>query len=313
MDYAFAKEKYFRWMEIKGYAKTTQERHGSCLRHFERFLLLKNGGNQDLRLITREKMMEYLHQLRGSGLCEESQQGNLCVIAHLFSLLEKEGFLLVNPAKDLFRFKKTPHKLPKVLTKREMFKILSLPFEVYSHGLRDRAILEILYSTGIRISELCELKESDVDFNRGILFIRQGKGSKDRVVPLGERALTAVSSYLASPYRHTHTRKKNQVLFLTRQANAMARGNARLMIKHKARLAGVTKRIYPHLIRYTCATHLLTAGAPLSVIQGILGHAHVTTTEKYTQLDFRKIRSCYNKYHPQARWLCNSQKQSKNT
>ena len=314
MDYALAKEKYLKWMEVKGYAKRSLDKHKNCLRHLERFLAEKNKSDYDLRSVEKDALIEFVQKLKdNTAQSEHSRQKTVWVVTQFFDFLEKEGCLLMNPARDLYQYKKINRKYPKILTTVEMNRILSLPFEVYAYGLRDQAILEVMYSTGIRLSELCALKESDVDFNEGVLFVNQGKGSKDRVVPLGQKALTAVNRYLLSPDRRAYTRKDTKALFLSKRANAVSTSIVRMMVKNKARIAGIKKRIYPHLIRYTCATHLLMAGAPLSVIQGILGHMKLTTTEKYTQLNLKHIRSSYNKYHPQARWLWTLLRQLKNT
>jgi integrase/recombinase XerD len=192
---------------------------------------------------------------------------------------------------------KQQRKLPETLTEDEIVRILAAPTGGDAFGLRDRAILELFYSSGLRVSELCGLTLPMVDLERG--FVRViGKGSKERVVPLGEQAATALQRYLDSGRPHFVKRKTGSEFFLSQRGTAISRKMVWVLVKEHTRRAGITKPVKPHLLRHSFATHLLGGGADLRAIQEMLGHADIGTTQIYTAVEQKRLLDHHAKFHP---------------
>jgi len=183
--------------------------------------------------------------------------------------------------------------LPHVLTEEEVVLLLNAPDKSTPSGLRDNAMLELLYATGLRVSELVKLKKGDMDLEEGFLSVT-GKGNKTRIVPIGSKACEAVKNYFAS--RSEEPRRKEA--FLSRLGKPMSRINFWMRLKKYAREAGIEKEISPHVLRHSFATHLILHGADLRVVQEMLGHASVMTTEKYTHVEYSHLKKLHKKFHP---------------
>jgi integrase/recombinase XerD len=207
---------------------------------------------------------------------------------------------------DGLRGPRLPQPIPKALNEAEIERLLSAAGGEDPRGRRDRAILELAYATGMRISELAGLRLSDIDLERS-LAIAFGKGSKERVVPFGRQARAALESWLAAPGRPAMApdrwarRADEEALFISTRGRRMSRQGIWVVVRAAAERAGLADRVSPHVLRHSCATHLLEHGADIRVVQELLGHAAITTTQLYTNVSSALLRRAYDDAHPRAR------------
>jgi len=253
----------------------------------------------DPGMMTREDIEHYLGFLYDEGIARNSQARMLSGIRSFCKYLRTEQILEGNPV-ELIEAPKQQRKLPDVLSVNEVNDIIGAVDLSRREGVRNRAMLEILYSCGLRVTELCELQLSKVDFIDRVVQVI-GKGNKERMVPIGTTALEAVDDYLAQ-YRSEIIPMKGHedVLFLGRQGRGLSRQMAFTMLRRVAIHAQVRKSISPHTFRHSFATHLLEAGADLRAVQEMMGHAQIATTEIYTHLDRRFLRNQIEKFHPRS-------------
>jgi integrase/recombinase XerC len=217
----------------------------------------------------------------------------LASIRSFLKYLHREGYLKTNPAK-LVSTPKTQRLLPKFLTVDDAFALVEQPQGIGFIKARDRAILELLYSSGLRVSELAGLNVDDVNTREGLVKVR-GKGKKERILPVGSKAVDAIKSYLVEKLL---LKKRDRAMFLNRRGTRLSdRGIRRIVVKY-AKAAGINGDIGPHTMRHTFASHLLQDGADLRVIQELLGHSSLSTTQKYTHLDIAHLMDIYDKAHP---------------
>ena len=235
--------------------------------------------------------------LRGQGLKGSSIRRRLTTVRQFYRFLLSEGILERDPARDLLR-PKTPQYLPEVLSVAEVDRLLGAPDTGTFLGLRDKTMIEILYATGLRVSELVGLKMHNVNTDVGYVITR-GKGDKERLVPLGERAAGWVRRYIREARVHL-VRGPTDALFCSNRGEAMSRQNMWHLIKRYAHLAGIAKSISPHTLRHSFATHLLTGGADLRAVQMMLGHADISTTQIYTHVSSQRLKLIHERYHPRA-------------
>ena len=213
--------------------------------------------------------------------------------------LKKEGVRNGDPT-ELLAGPKLRRKLPETLSAADMDKLLSMPMSGDAYAIRDRAMLELFYSSGLRISELSGLSLQQVDLENG--FVRVfGKGSKERVVPLGSRARDAVVAYLGSARSRLVKPRTGSELFISERGKAISRKTVWVIVKKYAQLAGLGKKVKPHLLRHSFATHLLGGGADLRAIQEMLGHASIGTTQIYTAVENSRLLDQHAKHHPRNR------------
>lgn len=191
-------------------------------------------------------------------------------------------------------------KAPVTLSIQELERLLSMPRSGTPKGLRDRAILELFYSSGLRVSELCELSLTQLYLEEGAIKI-YGKGSKERICPLGSKARTAISDYLDTGRPALVKPRTGSSVFLSSRGKAISRKTVWLLVKEYAEQAGIQKPVKPHALRHSFATHLLTGGADLRVIQELLGHADISTTQIYTEVEPERLRSAHDEHHPRSR------------
>jgi integrase/recombinase XerD len=256
--------------------------------------------------VTRPVLERYQRQLvlyrkhDGLPLSTVFQHGQLTDLKLFFRWLVRSGYLLANPASEL-ELPKLPQRLPDVLSLTEVELLLSQPDLGTPVGIRDRAILEVFYSTAMRRKELTTLKLHDVDFARGQVTIRQGKGRKDRVVPIGERALRWLDRYLLDVRPHLATEPDDGTVFLTSWGEPVHHGPVGNLVKRYLEEAGIKKHGACHLLRHTAATLMLEGGADLRFIQQLLGHASIETTEIYTHVSIQKLKEIHAATHPGAR------------
>jgi len=242
-------------------------------------------------------ILEHLVKLTDDKLSARSQARRLVALRQFFRFLKAERLSEGNPTEDI-DLPRFGRKLPQFLTVDEVDRLLAAPDRRHARGVRDAAMLETLYATGLRVSELVRLRLADINFDAGYL-IAFGKGKKERLVPLGEVAIAGVRSYLETA-RAAFVRTTTDTLFLTPRGKGMTRQGFWKLISRYAVAAGIRKRISPHKLRHSFATHLVERGADLRAVQAMLGHADIGTTEIYTHLSRGHLRKVYDKFHPRA-------------
>jgi integrase/recombinase XerD len=248
--------------------------------------------------LSAAQLREFIYFLKDLGLAPTTIRRQISAIRTYFKFLVGEGIAARDPSERIESPKRW-RTLPAVLSVAEMKKLLDAPNTNEPLAMRDVALLEFAYATGVRVSELVALKLQDIMFTEGVARIF-GKGSKERLVPVGRRALGAVSSY-AREIRPTLDRGKARgFLFLNARGAPLSRVGAWGVIKATARRAGLSKRVTPHTLRHTFATHLLEGGADLRAVQEMLGHADLSTTQLYTHVDRDYLRTVHRSYHPRA-------------
>lgn len=238
----------------------------------------------------------YLQRLGEVGLSARSAARHLSSVRGFARFLVRERLLSADPT-ALVERPKIGRRLPRVLTLEEILRLLEAPDAGTDRGLRDRAMLQVMYAAGLRVSELVGLRVADLDRRRGLVSAF-GKGGKRRLVPLGESALAAVDAYLVR--RPAMLRGPSAVLFLSPRGKALTRQGFWKLVARYARGAGIRKPLSPHKLRHSFATHLLEGGADLRSVQTLLGHADITTTEIYTHVAEGHVRAVYSRSHPRA-------------
>ncbi|MGH7606680.1 MAG: site-specific tyrosine recombinase XerD [Gemmatimonadales bacterium] len=248
--------------------------------------------------LTAARLREFIYFLKDLGLAPTTIRRHVSAVRTYFKFLVGEGLVARDPSERLESPKRW-RSLPTVLTVAEIDRLLAAPNTDEPLAIRDRALLEFAYATGVRVSELVALKLQDILFPDGIARVF-GKGAKQRLVPVGRRALGAVALY-AREIRPTLDRGKSRgVLFLNKRGTPLSRVGVWGVIKATARRAGLAKRVSPHTLRHSFATHLLEGGADLRAVQEMLGHADLATTQLYTQVDRDYLRTVHKSYHPRA-------------
>jgi len=284
-------EKFIRYLEIeKNYSPHTILNYKLDLEDFARFLT-----GSDLEKIDYLVLRKYLAVLKEKNLGNRTVGCRLSALRSFFRFLSREGYIKTNPILMLSSPKLDKH-LPSFMTEEEVRKLIESAFaknEADILGLRDRAILEAFYSSGLRISELVGLNLDDIDFISGILKIR-GKGKKERIVPIGEAALSSIRKYLDK------RKKETSAIFLNNNSRRITTRGVRYALVKYLRLAEIKPGVSAHTFRHSFATHLLNRGADLRTVQELLGHANLSTTQIYTHLTTEKLKSVYDKAHPHA-------------
>jgi tyrosine recombinase XerC len=284
-------EKFMRYLEIeKNYSRHTIVNYRLDLEAFKVFLHDTPVENVDYL-----SLRKYLAVLKEKNLCVRTVSRRLSSLRSFFRFLTREGYLKTNPILIVSSPKQEKH-LPLFLTEEEVGKLIDAVIpkdEEDEMCLRDRAILETFYSTGMRISELVRLSLQDMDFIGGIVKV-MGKGRKERIVPIGEHAISAIRAYLAK------RKNESEVIFLNKNGKRITDRGVRNIVAKYIRLAGLRKGVCPHTLRHSFATHLLNHGADLRSVQELLGHANLSTTQIYTHLTTERLKSVYDKSHPRA-------------
>lgn len=280
----------------KGLSQNTLESYGADLRDYQMFL--KDHSYETLIDVTPSTIVGYLMFLRRKGRSTATVARRLASIKSFYRFLLKEGYIDKDPCENLSS-PSLERRLPKVLTLAEIERLLDQPDLSTPIGLRDRAILEVLYATGLRVSELTNLDLGDVDLREG--FVRCiGKGSKERVVPLGEIAITATKSYIENGRPTLIFDPKELSLFVNQNGGRMTRQSIWKLVKKYSEGARIPKEVTPHTIRHSFATHLLEHGANIRAVQEMLGHADISTTQIYTHVTKDRLKDVYARSHPRA-------------
>ena len=246
--------------------------------------------------LSAPQLREFIYFLKDVGLAPATIRRQISAIRTYYKFLVGEGITTRDPSERI-ESPKQWRTLPAVLTVAEVRKLLDAPNTNEPLAMRDVALLEFAYATGVRVSELVSLKLQDILFGEGVARVF-GKGAKERIVPVGRRALGAVSSYAREIRPSLDRGKARGSLFLNARGTPLSRVGAWGIIKAHARRAGLTKRVTPHTLRHTFATHLLEGGADLRAVQEMLGHADLSTTQLYTHVDREYLRSVHKRYHP---------------
>ena len=301
---------YLDRLQLIHYAPDTVHVRACYLRYFAAWAAARGIGAPGH--VTRgvvEGYQRWLHEYRkrtGAPLGVSSQHGRLVAVRGLFVWLAKQGQVRANPAAELELPRVTAQRLPQPLTEAEIARVLARPDPRTPTGLRDRALLETVYSTGLRRMEVTRLRYQDLDLARGVCMIREGKGKKDRVVPIGERAVDWLLRYLAQGRPALVAEPDDGVVFLTRTGRPLHPNHCSRVIREHIVAAGIRKRGACHLLRHTMATAMLEHGADVRVIQEILGHARLTTTQLYTRVSIRLLKAVHTATHPAATLSCSS-------
>jgi integrase/recombinase XerD len=280
----------------KGLSKNTIEAYSHGLSRFLNHLREK--GVQEVQEISKFHVRGFLLALRKKNLSAKTTVRNLVAIRTFFRFLVQEGILEANPVENL-ESPKVAKTLPQILTLREIEQILEQPDLQTPLGKRDRAMLEMIYATGMRVSELTQLPTHQVNLEGGYVLL-YGKGSKERIVPLGSEAMKWVTLYLKESRGILTKRKESPFLFINRSGKAMSRQRLWKNLKDYARKAGLRKRITPHLFRHSFASHLLERGADLRSVQMMLGHVDISSTQIYTHVTGERLKKIHQRYHPRG-------------
>lgn len=258
---------------------------------------LKSSNINSLSEATRKNIGDFMFGLKGAGLSAVSIARNLAAIKVFYRFLVRERILAADPS-SLLDSPKLWKKIPDVLSSLEVESLLGAPDLKTTRGLRDKAILELMYAAGLRVSETVNIKIQDLNFDAGFLRCI-GKGSKERIVPLGRESISAIKKYLENA-RPKLAREKSadSFLFLSRLGKKISRQSFWKLIKYYAACAGIKKDIRPHTLRHSFATHLLERGADLRSVQEMLGHADISTTQIYTHIDKNRLKMIHKNFHP---------------
>ncbi|HWR45232.1 site-specific tyrosine recombinase XerD [Sporomusa sp.] len=280
----------------RGLAQNTLESYGRDLRQFQTYL--QNSQLDFLRNSNRDTILSYLNSLQLKGRAVSTISRNLAAIKSFYQYLVRERHLEKDPAVNL-ESPKLEKKLPRILSIGEVEELLKQPNTFQPTGLRDKAMLELLYATGIRVSELICLNISDVNLDMGYIKC-YGKGAKERIVPLGSIAAKCVQEYIGKGRTKLVRTYEEPSLFVNHHGNRLTRQGFWKIIKKYAMEACITKEITPHTLRHSFATHLLENGADLRSVQEMLGHADISTTQIYTHVTKNRLKEVYDKTHPRA-------------
>lgn len=281
-------DKFTNYLKIeKNFSKHTIVNYGHDLQEFARFLDGKPVESVDYITIRK-----YLASLRGREYMKKTVARKLSALRSLFRFLYKEGYIKTNPMSTIST-PKIDKKLPGFLDMASVVKLIESADTTDVYGLRDRAIMEVLYSSGMRVSELVSLNTDDVDLIGGVAKV-MGKGRKERLCPIGEKALSSVRGYLKK------RPKKNTALFINRSGGRLHDRSVRRIIDKHIRKISFREKVSPHTLRHSFATHLLERGADLRSVQELLGHKNLSTTQIYTHITAEKLKSVYDKTHPRA-------------
>jgi tyrosine recombinase XerC len=283
----------------KNYSDFTISAYELDLRQFNSFLREHDKNATTVDTISKQQIRAFLSFLGSNGLSRNSIGRKLAAVRSFFRYLNRVGMISSNPAQQI-QSPKYKKKLPVFLSIQEALEVLQLPDMDTSEGLRDRAILEIFYGTGIRLRELTNLDVDDIDMFQGVIRIL-GKGRKERLVPLGKNATNLIQKYLK--IRHDFLSKSNvsdgSALFLNRGKRIAPRFVQRRVTFYLSQISSETS-LSPHVLRHTFATHLLDAGADLEAVKELLGHASLSTTQIYTHVSVEKLKHIYKQAHPRA-------------
>jgi len=280
----------------RGLARKSVEAYARDLAAFARYLIARRVRAPGK--IGATEVRGHLAALGGRGLSSRSQARALAAIRGFVRFLARRRVLRDDPARTI-RMRRTPNRLPRALGGQEVGTLLAQPADGERRGLRDRALLELLYACGLRVSEAVTLRGSQVDLAAGFVTVL-GKGGKERVVPLGRPARTALEAYLERERPQLLGGRPSPFVFLGPRGRPLTRQAVWKLVRRRALAAGLGRRVSPHVLRHTFATHLLGGGADLRIVQTLLGHADIATTQIYTHVAPSRLREVHRRHHPRA-------------
>lgn len=266
------------------------------LRHLNDYLTKEK--ITDIKKIDRYTILDYLDELKKTGRARSSSIHTISSLRKFFKYLLIVDKIDVDPMVNIDQPKRA-HHLPSVLTTAEVEKLLQVPNTNEPLGMRDRTILEVMYATGLRVSELITLNLNELHLEMGLIETI-GKGNKKRIIPIGDVAIKWLNRYINGPRRILLGDKKYNEIFLNQHGHPLTRQGIWKNLKAQVKKAGIEKNITPHTLRHSFATHLLENGADLRIVQELLGHADISTTQIYTHITQQRLVDVYDKYHPRA-------------
>jgi len=283
------------WME-RGLSRNTLDAYGNDLRHFSAWLLQYR--QLTLMDVGRVLIQEYLAYRHQQGHSPRGTARLLSSLRGFYAWLRRDNKISEDPT-ALIDSPKLGHALPKSLSEADVELLLFAPDTTTAMGLRDRAMLEVLYASGVRVSELVSLTITQVNLQQGVIRV-MGKGNKERLVPLGEEAIVWLEKYITEARPALIKNTVNDDLFVSNRKQAMTRQTFWHMIKRYAQIAGIKTDLSPHTLRHAFATHLLNHGADLRVVQMLLGHSDLSTTQIYTHIAKQRLQELHHKHHPRG-------------
>lgn len=289
---------YFDYLLVeRGVARNTLEAYS---RDLGRFMTFVEEGREitDIGHVTPEVIIQYLTRIRDEGLAANSMNRALAALRGLYKYLLREKIIEENPLANI-ELAKVWMKLPDTISREEMKLILAQPGDQNISAIRNTAMLELLYATGIRVSELINLSMNSINWQVGFLVV-MGKGSKERIVPIGKIAYDCTRRYVEEARPKLLQKKSTDVLFLNRFGRKFTRQGFWKIVVAYAKQAGLQKKVYPHTFRHSFASHLLEGGADLRSVQVMLGHSDISTTQIYTYVTRDRLREIHEKYHPRG-------------
>ena len=288
-------DKFINYLRVERNASNhTITNYRIDLSRFSAFL-----GEKEIASVDHLALRRFLAELRSKNYSKRTIARKLASLRSFFKFLYREGYIKTNPISAI-QTPKLEKKLPVFLDVNKVVRLIQSPPDNNTRGLRDRAILETLYSTGARVSELVGLDIGDVDFISGVIKVL-GKGSKERIVPIGEPAIAAIRRYIDKRGQGPAARNKDKdAVFLNKSDRRLTDRSVRRIIDKYIRLCSITEHISPHSLRHSFATHLLDRGADLRSVQELLGHMNLSTTQIYTHVTTERLKSVYDKAHPRA-------------
>ncbi len=289
-------EDYLTFLSVeKGLAKNSLVSYQFDLKKYLEYLV--DLGKSDFSSVTHQDLTNLLFQLKERGLSAASIARHLSAIRGLHHYLVREG-IIKEDVTDRVGSLKLWKRLPEFLSVDEVEQLLSAPNVKTDQGFRDRTSLEVLYATGMRVSELIHLRLQDLDLSAGVIRCL-GKGAKERLIPLGRQAQKWLERYLLA-IRPKFDKARSSAVFLTRRGKEMTRQNFWILLKRYIRHCHIKKRVTPHTLRHSFATHLLERGADLRIVQELLGHSDIATTQIYTHLHTSRLKRIYEQFHPHS-------------
>jgi integrase/recombinase XerD len=281
----------------RGLARHTLEAYAADLSRYLGLLESQGSPRASVQSAGPEELAQVLGALRDAGLSTRSQARFLSSLRGLYKHLVREELIASNPL-ELLDSPKVARKLPSLLSGPDVLRLLAAPDTADPRGMRDAAMLHTLYASGLRVSELVQLRVRDVDLRAGVLSAF-GKGSKRRLVPIGTLACESIEQYLGT-VRGQWAKPKETRLFVTRRGTGMTRQAFWKNLKRYSVVAGIMRRVSPHMLRHSFATHLLEGGADLRVVQTLLGHTDISTTQVYTHVGIEHLRQLHQRFHPRG-------------
>jgi len=291
-------DRFLEFLRVeRNLALTTLEAYASDLGQLRTHLATESIMTpQDVKAV---HLARWLQGLSEAGRASSSQSRALSAVRRFFAFLEVRNEIVCSPLGEI-RGPKLRRKLPQILSRRDVQLLLEAPDTTHPRGQRDSAALELLYASGLRSSELCGLKVSELRLNLGVVCPR-GKGNKERVIPMGRPAIAALEQYLGDGRLALLKGKASSYVFIGNKAKPLSRMGLYKFLQRYAVVAGISKDISPHMLRHAFATHLLQGGADLRSVQEMLGHADLATTEIYTHVDSSGLQKTVNRHHPLGR------------